>query len=69
MKWRWFFGYVQCIDKSTLLCKVRVGCPSIFMVRQRGYTLGMDIMLDTGVQQGDSKGTLLFALVLHLLIN
>ncbi|PNX63744.1 protein RIC1, partial [Trifolium pratense] len=64
------------VDRSALLQEVRVRCPSIslwveFLYGQaaRLYLGDGHIMAAAGVQQGDPLGLLLFAFVLHPLIQ
>jgi hypothetical protein len=71
-----FSNAFNMVDRSAMLQEVRVRCPSIslwveFLYGQaaRLYLGDGHIMAATGVQQGDSLGPLLFALVLHPLIH
>ena len=71
-----FSNAFNMVDRSPLLRKVRMRCPSIslwveFLYGQAARLCLGDghIMSATRVQQGDPLGPLLFALVLHPLIH
>ncbi|MCI32818.1 hypothetical protein A2U01_0054032, partial [Trifolium medium] len=71
-----FLNALNVIDRSTLLCEVRVRCSCISLWAEFLYGQAMrlylgdgHIMSATGVQQGDPLGPLIFALVLHPLIH
>jgi hypothetical protein len=71
-----FSNAFNLVDRSALLREVRLRCPSIslwveFLYGQaaRLYLGDGHIMSDTGVQQCDPLGQLLFALVLHPFIH
>ncbi|GJW98999.1 putative reverse transcriptase domain-containing protein [Tanacetum coccineum] len=71
-----FSNAFNLVDRSALLHEVRVKCPSIslwmnFLYGQasRLYLGDTHIWSATGVQQGDSLGPLIFALILHPLLH
>ncbi|MCI46159.1 RNA-directed DNA polymerase (Reverse transcriptase), partial [Trifolium medium] len=71
-----FSNAFNMVDRSALLCEVRIRCPSIslwveFLYGQAArFYLGDEyIMSATGVQQGDPLRPLIFALVLHPLVH
>lgn len=71
-----FSNAFNMVDRTTLIREVRLRCPNIsrwvefcYASPARLYYNEYIISSSLGVQQGDPLGTLLFALVLHPLVN